>query len=88
MKRIKGDLLDLCKAILRILVKTKRFNLPQKKLGLRLNHGPVEDVDALSLPQLFCLTGCYSLDIRVPLQMLSAFDGHIHVLLVGVRGVL
>ena len=85
MRWTKGNLLNLRKVILHILIEAKLPNLAKRELSLRPAVRKIKDIDLLRLPQLLSLLRGHGLHAQVPLGELAALDGLVEVLLVGVR---
>lgn len=87
MRRAEGNLLNLGKVILCILVQDDSSNLFQWELALWPNVCQIKYIDLLLLPKLLGLLGSDGLDVHSPAREVALFNGVVEILLGVVGGV-
>jgi len=85
---VEGDLLDLGKVVLDVLVENHLTNLAERELLLWPDVGQVEDVNLLVLPEVLSLLWCHSLNHDIPAWVFTVLDGVVEILLVSIWRVL
>ena len=81
VSRIVGDLLDLGKVVLRVLIELKNADFAKWELLVRPDVCQVEDIDPLLLPKLFGLLGGHCLETACPGWILLTLNSLIEILL-------
>jgi hypothetical protein len=80
MRWVEGDLLNLSKVVLHILVEEEFSDLAERELALRPHMCEIKDIDLLVLPQILGFLGSHGLDAYVPTWEIAFLNGLVQVL--------